>query len=56
MGATDEGTADAVQVDQRGLLGIRQEERVAEVAPPKECSIRTRKGAEVVVTPIPCSD
>ena len=55
MGATEERTAEAVQVDQRGLLGIRQE-RVVEAAPAKQCTIRTRKGAEVVVTPIPCSD
>lgn len=56
MGATDDGTAEAVQVDQRGLLGIRQEERVVEVAPPEVCSVRTRRGGEVVVTPIPCTN
>ena len=55
MGATEDGTAEAVQIDQRELLGIRQE-RVVEAAPPKECTIRTRKGAEVVIAPIPCSD
>jgi pilus assembly protein CpaB len=55
MGATDESVADAVQVDQRGLLGIRQE-RVVEAVPQKECTVRTRRGGEVVVQPIPCSN
>ena len=51
--------ADAAEVDQATLLGI--EEQVAEAAPEPEpeekiCTIRTRKGADVVEIVIPCSD
>jgi pilus assembly protein CpaB len=56
VGATDNGAAESVQVDQRGLLDIRQEERVVEAAPEKECTVRTRRGGEVAVTSIPCTN
>lgn len=55
VGATDDGVAEVVQIDQSGLLGIR-EERVVEAAPAKECTIRTRRGGEVAVTTIPCAN
>lgn len=56
VGAEDDVVAEAVQVDQRGLLGI-----VEEQAPPPEkkeevCSIRTRRGAEVIDMPVPCTN
>jgi pilus assembly protein CpaB len=58
MGATDDGVADAVQVDQGGLLGIVREEptRVVEVEAPKACTVRTRRGGEVATVTIPCSN
>lgn len=56
VGAGDETIASAIEVDQRSLLGIRREEIQAEVAAEKVCTIRTRRGAEVVVLPIPCTN
>jgi len=55
VGTADDTVATATDVDQRALLGIRTEE-IVEVAPQRTCSIRTRKGAEVVEIPIPCQD
>ena len=44
-------------MDQRTLLGIAPQAPVAEAAPePEVCTIRTRRGAETVEIPIPCTD
>ncbi|MEL7092622.1 MAG: Flp pilus assembly protein CpaB [Pseudomonadota bacterium] len=48
--------AGQIQVDQKSLLGLREEAQVAEVIEEEECTIRTRRGAEVVEIPIPCSN
>ena len=55
VGAEDDSIADAIEVDQRSLLGI--EEQVVESAPvqPAVCTLRTRRGGEVIETPIPCT-
>ncbi|WP_102110169.1 Flp pilus assembly protein CpaB [Oceaniglobus roseus] len=54
VGAEDTTTSEAVEVDQRELLGIT-EEKVVEVEKERVCTIKTRKGAEVVEIPIACS-
>ncbi|MEY8882024.1 Flp pilus assembly protein CpaB [Donghicola sp. XS_ASV15] len=55
LGARDDSVAQSIEVDQNRLLGIEQRE-VAEVVKEKEiCTIRQRKGAEVIVTEIPCA-
>jgi len=55
VGATDTTMASAVEVDQNSLLGIQLVEQVVvEDVKEKVCTIRTRKGAEVVEIPIPC--
>lgn len=53
--ATDAAVAK-VEVDGNGLLGITDQPAapIAEVA--KVCTIKTRKGADVVDTPIPCTN
>ncbi len=56
VGAEDDTIASAIEVDQRKLLGI-----VEEAPPPVEkekrvCTIRTRRGAEVMDIPIPCTN
>lgn len=56
VGAEDDTIASAIEVDQRKLLGI-----VDKAPPPakkekKVCTIRTRRGAEVVDIPIPCTN
>ncbi|MEL7164218.1 MAG: Flp pilus assembly protein CpaB [Pseudomonadota bacterium] len=48
--------AGQIQVDQKSLLGLREEAQVAEVIEEEECTIRTRRGADVVEIPIPCSN
>ncbi len=56
VGADDDSVAQAIEVDQRSLLGIETQE--IEAAPVKQevCTIRTRRGAEVIETPIPCTN
>lgn len=58
VGANDDTIASGIEVNQRSLLGLA-EQQVVEAAPEvieRVCTIRTRKGAEVVEIPIPCSD
>ena len=55
VGVEDDTVSEAVQIDQRRLLGIQAQERVqVERAP--VCTIRTRRGSEVVEIPIPCTN
>ena len=56
VGLGDETVADNIEVDQNALLGL-----VAAPAPVIEekeqvCTIRTRRGAEVIEIPIPCTN
>lgn len=56
VGAEDDTIASAIEVDQRSLLGIATEEVKAEAEAERVCTIRTRRGAEVVEIPIPCTN
>ena len=59
VGSGDDVVAEAIEVDQYQLLGIeRDAPRTVEVQQEEArvCTIRTRRGAEVVDIPIPCSD
>ena len=56
VGAEDDTVAAAIQVDQHALLGIQEEAAPVEVAKQKVCTTRTRRGAEVVEQPIPCTN
>lgn len=47
--------SQTVEVDTKSMLGI-VEEVVEEVEAPKVCTIKSRKGAEIVETVIPCKD
>ena len=58
VGSTDASVAGSdgkIEVDGNGLLGIT-ETQVAKTEEPKVCSVKTRKGADVVDTPIPCTN
>lgn len=55
VGAGDETIVSAVEVDSAALLGIR-EDVVKRVEPDRVCSIKTRRGSEVVEIPIPCTN
>ena len=48
--------AEAIEVDQLSLLGISKKEKKAEAKALEVCTIRTRRGAEVVEIPIPCTN
>ncbi|MEL7114246.1 MAG: Flp pilus assembly protein CpaB [Pseudomonadota bacterium] len=57
LGAEDEALDEEVAINQNDLLGIViQEEEVVEIEKPKVCTIRTRRGAEIIETPIPCTN
>lgn len=53
VGTNDDTVSRAVEVDQNALLGIQQADQV-EVQQERVCTIRTRKGAEIIETPVPC--
>ncbi|SDW14778.1 Flp pilus assembly protein CpaB [Litoreibacter albidus] len=55
VGAGDDTEVAGVEVDQNQLLGIREEAAVVEKAA-RVCTIKTRKGAEVIEMPIACTN
>lgn len=56
VGAEDDSVAEAIEVDQRRLLGLAEVEAPMEAPQQEVCTIRTRRGAEVISTPIPCTN
>ncbi len=56
LGANDDSVTDRVEVDQNALLGIVAAEVAPEAEEERVCTIRTRRGAEVVDIPIPCTN
>ncbi len=54
MAVNEEGVAEAIEMDQRQLLGLGEQVQVVQQAAPKICNTRVRRGAEVVDIPIPC--
>lgn len=55
VGSGDETEVGAVEVDSRGLLGIT-EETAAPIQQARVCTIKTRRGADVVDMPITCTN
>ena len=45
-----------IEVDSNSLLGITEQPVVQVAAPEKVCTVKTRKGADVADTPIPCTN
>jgi pilus assembly protein CpaB len=56
VGATDESNAEVIEVDQSRLLGLQARAEPAPEVKEETCAIRTRRGSEVVVTQIPCTN
>ncbi|WP_425045929.1 Flp pilus assembly protein CpaB [Primorskyibacter sp. S87] len=56
VGAEDDTVASVIEVDQRKLLGLADIEAPIEKQAERVCTIRTRRGAEVVEIPIPCTN
>jgi pilus assembly protein CpaB len=52
VGVDDERELAGIEVDSRRLLGVEE----ATLAPAERCTIRTRRGGEVVVIEIPCTN
>jgi len=55
VGAEDDSVAQATEVDGRTLLG-REIQQVVQAPVQRSCSIRTRRGAEIIETPIACTE
>ncbi|NUB44161.1 Flp pilus assembly protein CpaB [Fertoebacter nigrum] len=55
VGAGDEAVAGLVEVNSRDLLGIVERE-IVQAEQEKVCTVKTRKGADVVEMPIPCTN
>ncbi len=53
LGAEDTTTSSNVEYDSRDLLGI-VEQKVVKAEPEKVCTVKTRRGAEIIETPIEC--
>ncbi|KEO54038.1 Flp pilus assembly protein CpaB [Thioclava pacifica] len=55
VGAHDTDQVGAIEIDRDQLLGI-QKEQVRQVEKAKVCTVKTRKGSEIIETPIPCTN
>jgi pilus assembly protein CpaB len=55
VGAADTTVASAIQVDQRSLLGIQEIVR-EEAQVERVCTVRTRRGADIIETRVDCPD
>ncbi len=56
VGVNDDTIASAIEVDQRALLGLGAIEAAPERVEEKVCTVRQRRGGEVVNIPIPCTN
>lgn len=55
VGMTNTAEVGKIEIDRNQLLGITKEEKV-QVQEAKVCTIKTRRGSEIVETPIPCTN
>jgi pilus assembly protein CpaB len=55
LGVEDDAVTGDVAVNQRGLLGI-EAEAIVQVEREEVCTIRTRRGGEIIQTEIPCTN
>jgi pilus assembly protein CpaB len=56
VGSNDTSISGKIEVDSNQLLGITPEQAAAVPEAPKVCTIKMRKGADVVEVPIPCTN
>ncbi len=56
VGVQDEEIASTIEVDQRKLLDIQEAAPEPEVVEERVCTVKTRRGGEVIETPIPCTN
>ena len=55
VGAEEEGIAEAVSINGRDLLGI-ESRQVVQAEVERVCTVKTRRGAEIIETEIECQD
>ncbi len=53
VGVSDMVDSEIIEVNQEDLLGV--EEVIAQEGP-RVCTVRNRRGAEVIITPVPCTN
>jgi len=56
VGIGDNAESGLIEVDSRALLGVVEQAPAPAAVEEKVCTIRTRKGADVVEIPIPCTN
>ena len=56
VGVGDDTVNGKIEVDQQGLLGITETAEVVTPEAAKVCTVRTRKGSDMVETPITCTN
>lgn len=56
VGIGDDAVSGLIEVDSRALLGVVEQAPAPAAVEEKVCTIRTRKGADVVEIPIPCTN
>lgn len=56
VGLDDDTAVGTIEVDANALLGVTAAAPVIEALPEQVCTIRTRKGAEVIEIPVACRD
>lgn len=56
VGADDDLEVSAVEIDQRRLLGLAAAPVTEQAVEEKKCTIKTRRGGEVIEMPIPCTN
>ncbi|KPP87489.1 MAG: Flp pilus assembly protein CpaB [Rhodobacteraceae bacterium HLUCCO07] len=56
VGNDDDTISEQIEIDQNSLLGIVEAPEPEKTVEKEECTIRTRKGGEVVEIPIPCTN
>lgn len=56
VGVKDDTVAEVIEVDQRRLLNLAEAETAPQLTKEEICTIRSRRGGEVIVTEIPCTN
>lgn len=56
VGAEDDTVAEAIEVDQRRLLGLTEAPQQVVEVEEQVCTIKTRRGSETIVSQIPCTN
>ena len=56
LGTKEDTIAEVIEVDQSSLLGLQQVQKQVQAPVEQVCTIKSRRGGEVVVTEIPCTN